>query len=86
MTLSVAGVALVQGVNLDQGNSCVAIHAPNDGGVIARREILHDCRLQIIRWRDRGSDDFGFLIGAPVVIGSDQRAITVIYQKSWTFA
>ena len=91
MTLSVAGlrdsestvVPLVQGINFDQGNSCGAVHATDNRRVIARREISHNRGLQIVRRRYAGRDDFGFLIASPIVVGSDERATTVMQFQRW---
>ena len=70
-------VGLIQGVNLDQGNSCGAVQATEDRRVIARGEIFDNRRFQVIRRRDACRDDFAFLIAPPVVIRSDQRAVRV---------
>jgi hypothetical protein len=77
-----AGSCSVQAVRLNQCHAGRVIHTADDGGVIARHEISHNRRLQIVRRRYGGRDDFGFLIAPPIVIRGDECAIARVTAKS----
>src|SRR5881275_3268091 len=69
--------------DFDQGYSRCVTHAAHDGGVVARRQCAHDGRLSIVgRWNCRG-DDFGLLIGSPVVVGLKRCPVAIVQLEEW---
>ena len=65
-------------VNFDEANTDGIVRAAHDCGVIAGRESAGNCRFVIVRWRETGGDDCRFLIRAPVVVESDERAGSIV--------
>ena len=71
-------LVLVERVNFHDRHTGRGVYAPHDGGVIARREISHNRRFQVVRRRYACRDDLSFLIAPPIIIGSDECAVTVV--------
>ena len=44
---------------------------------VAGRNISYQSLIQVVRWGNRGSDDLRLLITSPIVIGSDECAVSI---------
>src|SRR5450631_2725036 len=74
---------LIQAIGFNDCDSGCAIHSADNRGVVARREISHNRRFQVVRRRYASRDDLSFLIAPPIIIGSDECAVTVVQFQHW---
>src|SRR6476661_1423320 len=78
---------LLQVVNFHESNAIGVVYTAHDGGVVTRRQVCNDRRLEWIRWSMTAVLNIHDLIpcdnaadyrGLPVVIGSNQCSGSVV--------
>jgi hypothetical protein len=65
-------------VDLEESGAGRVVGAANDGGVGAGGERDEDGGFVVVGWSERRSDDFLFLIRAPVVVLDNEGAFGVV--------